>query len=171
MPGQPIADAGFLAHEQGFKAVKPGVGMFDHDPAGVKFGVAGGVVVGLPVGGAAVAGNVGLDVAPGALLAKVLNIKGFFGVQKQPGDGNSGRLERGVDFPEQGVEPVGIVVVARLRAGAGQGLAPVFGQEQGRGGASFFAALVADGLLAVLGGCMATVELDAGTGQVGPVFA
>jgi len=121
VPGQPIADAGFVAHEQGFKAVEPGVGVFDHDPAGVKFRVAGGVVVGLPVGGAAVAGNVGLDVAPGAFLAKILGIKGFVGVQKQSGDGNSGRFERGADFPEQGVEPVGVVVGARLRAGAGQG--------------------------------------------------
>ena len=55
-PDQPIVDAGFVAHEQGFKAVEPGVGVFDHDAAGVKFGVEGGVVVGLPVGGAAVAG-------------------------------------------------------------------------------------------------------------------
>ena len=95
VPGQPIADAGFVAHEQGFKAVEPSVGVFDHDAADVKFGVEGGVVVGLPVGGAAVAGDVGLDVAPGAFLAKVLGVKGVVGVQKQPGDGNSGRFERG----------------------------------------------------------------------------
>ena len=95
MPSQPIADAGFVAHEQGFKAVEPSVGVFDHDAADVKFGVEGGVVVGLPVGGAAVAGDVSLDVAPGAFLAKVLGVKGVVGVQKQPGDGNSGRFERG----------------------------------------------------------------------------
>ena len=94
--------------------------MFDHDAAGIKFGVEGGIVVGLLVGGAAVAGDVGLNVAPGAFLAKGLGVKGFVGVQKQPGDGNSGRFERGADFPKQGVEPVGVVVVARLRAGAGQ---------------------------------------------------
>ena len=140
VPGQPIADAGFVAHEQGFKAVEPSVGVFDHDAAGVKFGVEGGVVVGLPVGGAAVAGDVGLNVAPGAFLAKVIGVKGFVGVQKQPGDGNIGRFERGADFPEQGVEQVAVVVVARLRAGAGQGLAPVVGQEEGRGGAGFLRA-------------------------------
>ena len=77
VPGQPIADAGFVADEQGFKAVESGVGVFDHDAAGVELGVEGGVVVGLPVGGAAVAGDVGLDVAPGAFLAKVLGVKGF----------------------------------------------------------------------------------------------
>ncbi len=93
MPGQPIADAGFVAHEQGFEAVEPGVGVFDHDAAAVQLGVEGGVVVGLPVGGAAVAGDVGLDVAPGAFLAKVLGVKGFVGVQKYPGDGNIGRFE------------------------------------------------------------------------------
>ena len=63
------------------------------------------------------------------------------------------------------------MVVARLRAGAGQGLAPVIGQEQGRGGADFFAALVADGFPPVFGGRVAAVELDAGTVEVGPVFA
>ena len=123
MPGQPIVDAGFVAHEQGFKAVEPGVGVLDHDAAGVKFGVEGAVVVGLPVGGAAVAGDVDLDIAPGAFLTKIFGVKGFVGVQEQPGDGNIGRFERGADFPEQGVEPVSVVVVARLRAGAGQGQA------------------------------------------------
>ena len=73
--------------------------------------VEGGIVVGLPVGGAAVAGDIGLNVAPGAFLAKGLGIKGFVGVQKQPSDGNIGRFERGADFPKQGVEPVGVVVV------------------------------------------------------------
>ena len=126
-----------------------------------------GGVVGLPVGAAAVAGDVGLDVAPGAFLAKGRGVEGFVRVQKQADDGNAGRFKEGADFPKQGVEPV----VARLRAGAGQGLTPVVGQEQGRGGAGFFAALVADGLPAVLGGGVAAVELDAGTVQVGPVFA
>ena len=73
MPDQPIADAGFVAHERGFKAVEPRVGVFDHDAAAVEFGVEKGVVGGLPVGGAAVAGNVGLDVAPGAFLRVLLN--------------------------------------------------------------------------------------------------
>ena len=65
MPGQPVSDAGFVAHEQGFEAVEPGVGVFDHDPTTVAFGVEKGVGVSLLVGGAA---DVGFDVAPGALL-------------------------------------------------------------------------------------------------------
>ena len=77
VPSQPIADAGFVADEQGFKAVEPGVGVFDYNASAVEFGVEGGVVVGLPVGGAAVAGDVGLDVAPGAFLAKGRGVKGF----------------------------------------------------------------------------------------------
>ena len=125
----------------------------------------------MPVGGAAVAGDIGLDVASGAFLAKVIGIKGFVGVQKQPGDRNIGHFERGADFPKRGVEPVSVLVIARLRAGAGQVLALVVGQEKDRGGAGFFAALVANGLPAVLGGRVAAVEWDAGTVKVGPVFA
>ena len=73
MPGQPITDADFVARKQGFEAVAPGVGVLDHDAAAVELGVEGGVVVGLPVGGAAVAGDVGRDVAPGAFPAKVVS--------------------------------------------------------------------------------------------------
>ena len=65
MPGQPVSDAGFVAHEQGFEAVEPGVGVSDHDPAAVAFGVEKGIVVSLPVGGAAI---IGFGVASGALL-------------------------------------------------------------------------------------------------------
>ena len=119
VPRQPIPDAGFVAHEQGFKAVEPGVGVLDHDAAAVQFGVEGGVVVGLPVGGAAVAGDVGLHVAPGAFLAKRIGVEGFVRVQKQPGDGNIRRFKRGADFPKQSVEQVAVVVVARLRAACG----------------------------------------------------
>ena len=82
VPRQPIADAGFVAYEQGFEAVEPRVGVLDHDAAAVQLGVEGGVVVGLPVGGAAVAGNIGLDVAPGAFLAKVPNVEGVVCIQK-----------------------------------------------------------------------------------------
>ena len=57
VPCQPVADAGFVAHEQGFEAVEPRVGVFDHDAAAVEFGVEKSVVIGLPVGGAAVAGG------------------------------------------------------------------------------------------------------------------
>lgn len=57
MKGQPMANAGFIAHEQDFEAVEPGVGVFDHGAPAVKFGVEEGVVAGLPIGGAAVAGD------------------------------------------------------------------------------------------------------------------
>ncbi len=39
VPGEPVADADFIAYEQGFEAVEPGVGVFDHDAAAVKLGV------------------------------------------------------------------------------------------------------------------------------------
>jgi len=77
VPSRPVSDAGFVAHEQGFEAVEPSVGVFDHDPAAVAFGVEKGVVVSLPVGGAA---DVGFDVAPGALLAKRVDVEGFASV-------------------------------------------------------------------------------------------
>ena len=54
---------------------------------------------------------------------------------------------------------------------SGQRLAPIAGQEKGRGGAGFFSGLVADDLPPVLGRRMAAGELDAGTVQVNPVFA
>ena len=66
MKGQPITNARFLAYEQGFEAVEPGVGVFDHDAPAVEFGVKESIVVGLPISGAAVAGDVGFDVARGA---------------------------------------------------------------------------------------------------------
>ena len=66
MKGQPIANASFIAHEQGFEAIELGVGVFDHGASAVEFGVKKGVVVGLPIGGAAVASDVGFDVARGA---------------------------------------------------------------------------------------------------------
>ena len=69
MKGQPIANASFTAHEQGSEAVEPGVGVFDLGAPAVEFGAKEGVVVGLPIGGAAVAGDVGSDVARGAGLA------------------------------------------------------------------------------------------------------
>ena len=100
VPGQPIADAGFVAHEQGFETVEPGVGVFDQDAAAVQLGIEGGVVVGLPVGGAAVAGDVGFDVAPGAFLTKRVGVEGFVRVQKQADDGNTGRFKEGADFPK-----------------------------------------------------------------------
>ena len=60
------------------------------------------------------------------------------------------------------------MLVTSLRAGAGQGLAPVIDQKQGRGGADFFAGLIANVLPPVFGGRVAAVELDVGTVVVGP---
>ncbi len=74
--------------------------MFDHDAAAVEFGVKKGVVVGLPVGGAAVAGDVGFDVTPGTFLPKQLAVKGFVRVQEQAGEWNIRRFEENADFAE-----------------------------------------------------------------------
>ena len=100
VPRQPIADAGFVAYEQGVEAVEPGVGVLDHDAAAVQLGVERGVVVGLPVRGAAVVGDIRFDFTPGAFLAKLFGVEGVVRVQEQPGDGNVGRFERGADFPK-----------------------------------------------------------------------
>jgi len=137
VPGQPVADAGFVAYEQGFEAIEPSVGVFNHDAAAGEFGVEKGVVVGLPVGGAAVAGDVGFDVPSGTFLPKPLAIKGFIRVWEQAGEWNTRRFEENADFAKQGVQQVALVVITRLRAGVGQGLPPVVGQEQGRRDAGF----------------------------------
>jgi len=84
MPGQPVADAGFIAHEQGFEAVEPGVGVFDHDAAAVALGVEKGLVVGLPVGGAAVARAVGLDAPSGTFLPKAWLSKPLSAFRNRP---------------------------------------------------------------------------------------
>jgi len=39
VPSQPVADAGFVVHAQGFEAVEPCVGMLDHDAAAVQRGI------------------------------------------------------------------------------------------------------------------------------------
>lgn len=66
MKYQPIANAGFMAYEQGFEAIEPSVSVLDHGAAVVAFGVKEGIVVDLPIGGAAVAVNVGFAVTRGA---------------------------------------------------------------------------------------------------------
>ena len=77
MKGEPIFHTGFVAHEQGFEAVEPGIDVFDDNAAAVELGVEKGIVVGLPVGGAAVAGDVGFDVTSGTFLSKFRAVKGF----------------------------------------------------------------------------------------------
>ena len=78
----PIADAGFIAHEHGFEAVKPRISVLDYDAAAVQFGVGRGIVAGLPVGSAAVAGDIDFDIAPGAFLEKRIGVEGFVRVQE-----------------------------------------------------------------------------------------
>ena len=58
------------------------------------------------------------------------------------------------------------MVVARLRAGAGQGLATAVGQEQQVRRAGRFAALVANGRAPIFSQRVAAIELD--TRQVEP---
>jgi hypothetical protein len=82
LPSQPIADASFVALEQGFKTVEPSVGVFDDWAAAVKFRVEKGVVVAQPVVFAAVTGDVGFDLMLGAFLSKGGGIEGFVSVEK-----------------------------------------------------------------------------------------
>ena len=165
MKGQPIADAGFIAHEQGFEAVEPGVGVFDHGASAIEFGVKEGLVVGLPIGGATVAGDVGVDVTSGAGLPQRGGIEGTIRIQKQSAHGNAGRFEQDAQLLKQGGQPEAVVVVARLGRGIGQGLALVVGQKQGRRGTGLFTPLIAHGGPAIFGERVAAVELDAGTIQ------
>ena len=80
MKGEPVADTGFVAHEQGFKAVEPRVGVFSHGPSTVEFRVKEGLVVNLPIGGAAVAGDVDFNVAGGEGLAQCVGVEGTISI-------------------------------------------------------------------------------------------
>lgn len=119
--------------------------MFNDDAVTVKFGVKKGVVVGLPVRYPPVAGDVGLNVAFGTRLAKLLDIEGAISIDRQAVAGNTGRVKQGAKFGKQLAQMIAVVVVARLRSGTGQGLTLVVGHKQGRGGAGPFAGLVTDG--------------------------
>lgn len=119
MESEPVANAGFIAYEQGFEAVESSVGVFDDSTAAVKLGVKEGVVVGLPIGRAAVAGNVGFDVTGGTGLAQLGSIKRTIGVQGQPSHGNAGGFEQHAKFLKQCPQAKAVVVVARLRGGTG----------------------------------------------------
>ena len=68
-------------------------------------------------------------------------------------------LDQVAQLVKQGPYVEQVVGVARLRAGAGQGLALVVGQKQQVGDAGSFAALVADGRAPVVGAGMAAIEL------------
>ena len=70
--------AGFVAHEQGLEAVEPGVEVLNGQPAAVEFRVQRRVVVGLPVGRAAVAWDVGLYAPPRTRLPQGGDIRGLY---------------------------------------------------------------------------------------------
>ena len=73
-------------------------------------------------------------------------------------------FQQAAPLAERGFDVKQVVVVARLRAGAGQGLARGVGQKQQLRRAGRFAALVANGRAPVFSQRVAAVELD--TGQV-----
>ena len=79
MQVQPVFQAGFKAHEQGFEAVELGVEALNDQPTAVEFGIQLRVVVGPPVGCASVARNVLFYVAPYAGLSQAAP-KGFIGI-------------------------------------------------------------------------------------------
>jgi hypothetical protein len=97
MEGEPVADAGFLAHGQGFEAVEPSVGVFDHRAA-VEFRVKECLVIGLPIGNPAVAGDAGFDGTDRACLAQLAGVKGAVWVKKQAVHGNARRFEQDLEF-------------------------------------------------------------------------
>ena len=171
MQGPPVLQAGFVAHEQGLEAVKPGVEALDGQAAAVEFGVQRRVVAGLPVGRVAVARDVGLDAAPGTGCSQAADIKGFVGIEKQALEAQPGRFEQVAQLGKDALQLERVVLVARLGRGHGQRQALVVGQEQGVGGAPGFAALVANGRPAVFGRRVAAVELDAGQVEGAPVQA
>jgi len=67
--GEPIFQTGFVAHQQGLEAIEPSVHLFNDEASAVEVGVEQGVIVGLPVGRAPVAGDFGFDVTGGARLS------------------------------------------------------------------------------------------------------
>ena len=88
-------------------------------------------------------GNVGFDIAPKASLPQGTGIKAPVGVHKKAFERYLRFLDQVAQLVKQGLDVKQVGVVARLRAGAGQGLALVVGQKEQIGGAGSFAALVA----------------------------
>lgn len=83
MQGQPILQAGFVAHEQGLEAGEPGVESLNNEPSAIQLRVQRRVVIGLPVGLTPVAQNISFDVAPGTGLAQPRDIERFIRIKKQ----------------------------------------------------------------------------------------
>ena len=169
MQGQPVLQAGFVAHEQRLEAVKPGVEALN-DQAAVEVGVERRVV-GLSVGRASVARNVGLNAAPYAVLSQAVDVKGFVGIQKQAFQAQFSCFEQIAQLGKDPLHLEHVVLVTGLGRGHGQRQALVVGQKERIGRAACFAALIADGYPAVLGQRVAAIELDAGQVEGAPMQA
>ena len=149
--GHPVLQAGFVAHEQGLEAVEPGVEALNGQTAAVEFRVQRRVVVGLSVGRASVAWDVGLDAAPRTRLPQGGDIKGFIGIEKKAFQAQFRGFEQVAQLGKDPFQFKLVVLVAGLGRSHGQWQALVVGQEQGVGRAARLAALIADGRPAVLG--------------------
>ena len=95
-----------------------------------------------------------------------MGLKTTIRVQKQSFERNRCLFQQSAQLAEQGFDVEQVVVVARLRAGAGQGLAAAVGQEQQVRRAGRFAALVVNDRAPIFSQRVATDELN--TGQVEP---
>ena len=69
MEGKPVLHIGFIAHEQGFKAVEPGIGALNGRALAVEFGIELVVSDGIARCRTRVVGNIDSDVASEAGLA------------------------------------------------------------------------------------------------------
>lgn len=79
MQGQPVLQAGFVAHEQGFEAIEPSVESLSNQPP-IQLRVEHRIIVGLPIGRVSVAGDVGFDASGSICLAQCIRVEGFTGV-------------------------------------------------------------------------------------------
>ena len=114
MQGHPVLQAGFIAYEQGLKAVEPGVEALNGQPAAVEFRVQGRVIVGLPVGRAAVAWDVGLNAAPRTRLAQGGDVEGFVGIEEEAVQAQLGGFEQAAQLGKDPLQLERIVLVAGL---------------------------------------------------------
>lgn len=74
--GEPVANAGFIAYEQGHEAVEPGDVVFEHDASAMKSVVKKRVVVGPLIGGTSATNSISFfDAARGACLASLIDIE------------------------------------------------------------------------------------------------
>ena len=79
----PVLHVGFIAYEQGFKAVEPGVGALNGCALAAAFGIEAVAGGGFARHRTRVMSNVSFDVAPEASLAQGTGIKATVGVHKK----------------------------------------------------------------------------------------